>query len=491
MSTQTAQEFLLPDVGEGLTEAEIVAWRVKEGDVVAVNDVLVDIETAKSIVELPSPYAGRVLALLVAEGETVEVGTPIIRIGDPSAHASVNAAGGPLPTPPEPAAPALDLVPELPTEPAAVPGSVPGSVPAATAASRGPEIIDTNVPPVGNATLVGYGPKQRALARRARKGAVAAEAGAPAGVDAGKDAAVVEVVETRAPASAAAIRALAKPLVRRLARDLGVDLAALTPTGPRGTVSKDDVLAAAGASAAARPLPVDPAGRETREPVKGVRKQMAAAMSASAFSAPHVTEFVTIDATATVELVERLRARRELAGIKVSPLLLIARACLLALRRTPLVNSAFDDATQEVVVKHYVNLGIAAATPRGLVVPNVKDAHELSLVDLAKELEQLTTTARAGRSQPADLAGGTFTITNVGVFGIDGGTPIINPGESAILALGAIKPQPWVVGDAVVPRQVMTLSLSFDHRHIDGATGAQFLADVAGLVSDPATALLF
>ncbi|MDQ6523058.1 dihydrolipoamide acetyltransferase family protein [Nocardioides sp. LHD-245] len=446
----TAREFKLPDVGEGLTEADIVAWRVKEGDVVAINDVVVEIETAKSVVELPSPYAGQVLALLAAEGDTVEVGTPIIRIGEPGAAPVAGA---------EPPAAATE-------------------VPAAT------EVIDTNIPPTGNATLVGYGPKQRALQRRARKGDPAAPA-APAGAD--------------APAGRP-VRALAKPLVRRLARDLGIDLTALVPTGPKGTVSKEDVLAAAGGATPAAPVArvapmapvaVDPAGRETREPVKGVRKNMAAAMVASAFTAPHVTEWVTIDATATVELVARLKERPEFAGVKVSPLLVAARACLLAMRRTPLMNSTWDEAVQEVVVKHYVNLGIAAATPRGLVVPNVKDAHALSLVELAHALEALTATAREGRTQPAELAGGSFTITNVGVFGVDGGTPIINPGESAILCLGAIKPQPWVVGDQVVPRQVMTLSLSFDHRHIDGATGSRFLADVADLIGDPATALLF
>ncbi|AIY19115.1 2-oxo acid dehydrogenase subunit E2 [Pimelobacter simplex] len=454
-----ANEFKLPDVGEGLTEAEIVAWRVKTGDVIAINDIVVEIETAKSIVELPSPYAGEVLALLVAEGDTVEVGTPIIRIGVPGA------------------------APEPPTE---TPAAPPAETPVAPAVSTGgPVIIDTNVPPEGNATLVGYGPKQRALKRRTRKGE-------PAPAPAPAAAPVAEATVTRP------VRALAKPLVRRLARDLGVDLTALVPTGPKGTVSKEDVLAAtatptatATATAAATPVAADPAGRETREPIKGVRKNMAAAMVSSAFTAPHVTEWVTIDATATVELVARLKERREFAGVKVSPLLVIARACLLALRRTPLLNSTWDEAAQEVVVKHYVNLGIAAATPRGLVVPNVKDAHALSLLELAQALETLTATAREGRTQPADLSGGSFTITNVGVFGVDGGTPIINPGESAILCLGAIKPQPWVVGDQVVPRQVMTLSLSFDHRHIDGATGSQFLADVAGLVGDPATALLF
>lgn len=472
-SGQTMNEFKLPDVGEGLTEAEIVAWRVKEGDVVAVNDVIVEIETAKSIVELPSPYAGQVLALLVAEGATVEVGTPIIRIGDAGATA---------------VAPA--------TEPAAEPPAVAPVAPVAPAApASGPEIIDTNVPPTGQATLVGYGPKQRTLKRRARVTAGPAGPAGPAGAPeetmapAVTDPAVEEVSEP--PRRPATTRALAKPLVRRLARDLGVDLTTVVPTGPKGTVSKDDVLAVAGGVAVPAARTSTTGERETREPVKGVRKQMAAAMVASAFSAPHVTEWTTIDATATVELVARLKQRRELAGVKVSPLLVVARACLLALRRTPLVNSTWDESAQEVVVKHYVNLGIAAATPRGLVVPNVKDADALSLVELAAALEALTATAREGRSQPADLAGGTFTITNVGVFGVDGGTPIINPGESAILCLGAIKAQPWVVDGQVVPRQVMTLSLSFDHRHIDGATGSQFLADVAGIVEDPATALMF
>jgi len=483
-----AHEFKLPDVGEGLTEAEIVAWRVKEGDVVAVNDVVVEIETAKSIVELPSPYAGQVLALLAAEGETVEVGTPIIRIGEPGAAAA--------PAPSAPSAPSA-------SEGRGAVAPPPSEIPTA------PEPIDTNVPPAGNATLVGYGPKQRALKRRARK---AAPAEVSAVVVPGER--QPEQGEQRGPGSGSGSgrppRALAKPLVRRLARDLGVDLTAVVPTGPKGTVSKEDVLAAAsaaeagpGASAAASAAPRSftqgalsqgsgaQGERESREPVKGVRKNMAAAMVASAFTAPHVTEWVTVDATATVELVDRLRQRREFADVKVSPLLVVARACLLALRRTPLVNSTWDEAAQEVVVKHYVNLGIAAATPRGLVVPNVKDAHAMSLVELARALESLTATAREGRTQPADLAGGTFTITNVGVFGVDGGTPIINPGESAIVCLGAIKPQPWVVGDQVVPRQVMTLALSFDHRHIDGATGSQFLADVADLVTDPATALLF
>jgi 2-oxoisovalerate dehydrogenase E2 component (dihydrolipoyl transacylase) len=272
-------------------------------------------------------------------------------------------------------------------------------------------------------------------------------------------------------------------------------------TGPNGAVTRDDVQAATGTtsyqSAARATTSYDVAAgeRETREPIKGVRKMMGQAMVQSAFTAPHVTEWVTIDATRTMEFVERLKGRREFRDVRVSPLLVLARAVMLAMRRTPEINSWWDDDAQEVVYKHYVNLGIAAATPRGLVVPNVENAETLSLLELAQALNALVETARAGKTQPAEMSGGTFTITNVGVFGIDSGTPIINPGESAILCFGAIKPQPWVVptghGDEIVVRQVTTLALSFDHRHIDGEKGSRFLSDVAGVLEDPASALLF
>jgi 2-oxoisovalerate dehydrogenase E2 component (dihydrolipoyl transacylase) len=494
-------EYLLPDVGEGLTEAEIVTWKVKVGDVVAINDVVVEIETAKSLVELPSPYAGTVTAILAAEGETVLVGTPIIAIGAETGGA---AAGGSA----DPDAMDIDL-----------------SNPAASGSGEGE-------------SLVGRIKADRGAQRRARR-PLAEAAGVrtaradvhdvfnqnvtdqhskvshlvSAVVDDAEDQAraagePTEPIDAPTPVPGGAttgdVRTLAKPPVRKLAKDLGVDLATLTPSGAGGTVTRADVEAAAGGLDTSSLVPRDrsPSGsgystsgatgeRETREPIKGVRKMMASAMTESAFSAPHVTEWVTIDATATLDLVARLKERREFKGVKVSPLLVFARAVLLAMRRTPMINSTWDEAAGEVVVKHYVNLGIAAATPRGLVVPNVKDAHALELVDLAAALTELTATAREGRTQPADMAGGTFTITNVGVFGVDAGTPIINPGESAILCMGAIKPKPWVLGDQIVPRQVTTLALSFDHRHIDGATGSQFLADVAGIVADPATALLF
>jgi 2-oxoisovalerate dehydrogenase E2 component (dihydrolipoyl transacylase) len=483
-------EYKLPDVGEGLTEAEIVSWRVKVGDTIAVNDIVVEIETAKSLVELPSPYAGVIAGLLVPEGETVPVGTPIIAIGEPG---EALPEGGPEPSGRRAASAGERVETPAPDEP-----------------------IDTNVPPEGNPTLVGYGPREGSSTRRARK-----HRAIPAGVGeenahlAVQDAFtpgggarlhdVVEPEEVAIPIGAGsapepvAARALAKPPVRKLAKDLGVDLGTLTPSGPDGVVTRQDVENAAETSEVSTPAQslARPTGgdRERREPVKGVRKLMAQAMVSSAFGTPHVTEWVTVDVTRTMELVDRLKQRRDFRDVKVSPLLVLARAIVLAMRRTPEINSLWDEAAQEVVFKSYVNLGIAAATPRGLVVPNIKDAQTLTLVELAERLGQLTATAREGRTQPAEMADGTFTITNVGVFGVDSGTPIINPGESAILAFGAVRKQPWVVegadGDEIAIRQITTLALSFDHRHIDGEKGSRFLADVAEIMSDPAAALLY
>lgn len=506
-------EFKLPDVGEGLTEAEIVSWRVKVGDEVEINDVVVEIETAKSLVELPSPYAGTVLALHVPEGETVPVGTPIISIGDPSS----------APTPQTESDPYLGMAEKAGAADLPDPSEIDLSNPAASGSMEG-------------ASLVGRIKAERGPMRRARRGSASpsSEAGAqtqmqvqgafsPGGAQSDEVAPADETpvpatdqrpapaaapAEALVPASAQAepreVRALAKPPVRKLAKDLGVDLASLTGSGPQGSITRADVESASGGGMPAEyaDLPGSSDGRpgvapirgarETREPIKGVRKMMAAAMSASAFTSPHVTEWVTVDATATMELVARLKQRRELREVKVGPLLVLARAVMLAMRRTPEINSWWDEDAQEVVHKGYVNLGIAAATPRGLVVPNVKDADALSLVELAGALAELTETARQGRTQPAEMAGGTFTITNVGVFGVDAGTPIINPGESAILCFGAINKRPWVAEDgSIVARDVTTLALSFDHRHIDGQLGSQFLADVAGILEDPGTALLF
>jgi 2-oxoisovalerate dehydrogenase E2 component (dihydrolipoyl transacylase) len=286
------------------------------------------------------------------------------------------------------------------------------------------------------------------------------------------------------------VRVLAKPPVRKLARDLGIDLTTLKATGPNGSITRADVERGQGVSTSSTTAVVS-AEREWREPIKGVRKMMGQAMVDSAFTAPHVTEWVTLDVTRTMEFVARLKKHREFKDVKVSPLLVLARACILAARRTPEINSWWDEANQEIVFKRYVNLGIAAATPRGLVVPNIKDADSMSLLELAEALNKLAGVAREGRTQPAEMSGGTFTITNVGVFGVDAGTPIINPGESAILCFGAAKRQPWVVEEEIVIRDVATLALSFDHRHVDGQKGSQFLADVAAIMEDPAAALLF
>ncbi len=486
------REFKLPDPGEGLTEAEIVTWHVKAGDTVKVNDVVVEVETAKSLVELPVPFAGTVGEVLVSEGDTVEVGTPILRVDD-------GTGGDATPPSAEPAASDVDATPAPSAE-----GGSGGSMGGRTA------------------VLVGYGVKQTDATRRPRKKPAGSSLGAtdavPAPAPDGDPAPAPEPTAPRPSAVAprdqapiqpdqriepagAAVRALAKPPVRKLAKDLGVDLASVTPSGDGGVVTRADVEAAASGkgpgSSGERAVTVaeTTSEGETRVPVKGVRKMTAQAMVASAFTAPHVTEWVEVDVTATMELVEKLKRDREFRDVKVTPMTVLARAMCLAVRRHPEVNATWDEDAQEIVIKHYVNLGFAAATPRGLVVPNVKDAHRMTLLDLAGAIGDLTATAREGRTPPSDMAGGTITITNVGVFGVDGGTPILNRGESAIMAIGSVTRRPWVVGEGaeerIEPRWVTTLALSFDHRLVDGELGSRFLATVAGLLSDPARALVW
>ncbi len=489
--------FKLPDVGEGLTEAEIVTWNVKVGDTVKVNDVIVEIETAKSLVELPCPYAGVVTELYAAEGETVNVGTPIIAVetGDPAVTPAA-------PSTPEVGSAAEDLVPSPKDDEAVEPGLIGGPAPGGR-----------------TSVLVGYGPRTTEAKRRPRKVGATPTGSSPAAAQRGvqhafapqttdapdvslEDApdADVPTVSARAgepsqgASSNGAAKVLAKPPVRKLAKDLGVDLAEVTPTGPNGTITRDDVEGFTGtgqAPAAAAPRPRLTGERETRVPVKGVRKMTAQAMVSSAFTAPHVTEWVTVDASQTMKMVRRLREHRDFRDVKVSPLLIVARAVCAAIRRTPEVNATWDEATQEIVLKHYVNLGIAAATPRGLMVPNIKDADQLNGLEMAQAIGALAAKARDGKTQPAEMSEGSFTITNVGVFGVDAGTPIINPGESAILCMGAIRRQPWVVGNAIKPRWITTLALSFDHRIVDGEQGSRFLADVASVVEQPGNALLF
>ncbi|MFJ3584577.1 dihydrolipoamide acetyltransferase family protein [Streptomyces sp. NPDC090127] len=453
----------MPDVGEGLTEAEILKWYVQPGDTVTDGQVVCEVETAKAAVELPIPFDGTVHELCFPEGTTVDVGQVII---------SVN-IGGDVPAAQAPVAQA--------------PVEAPVEEPAEEAEPQGRQPV-----------LVGYGVAASSTKRRARKGG-----GVPAQAAAAIQGELNGHGGTAATAgTATAARPLAKPPVRKLAKDLGVDLAAITPTGPDGIITREDVHAAAApAPAVEAPAPVvaapaavsapapatvvSPDARETRTPIKGVRKATAAAMVGSAFTAPHVTEFITFDITRTMKLVEELKSDKDMAGLRVNPLLLIAKAVLVAVRRNPEINAAWDEANQEIVLKHYVNLGIAAATPRGLIVPNVKDAHAQTLPELSRSLSELVATARDGKTTPAAMQGGTFTITNVGVFGVDTGTPILNPGESAILAVGAIKLQPWVHKGKVRPRQVTTLALSFDHRLVDGELGSKFLADVAAILEQP------
>ncbi|WP_026538262.1 dihydrolipoamide acetyltransferase family protein [Arthrobacter sp. 9MFCol3.1] len=469
MSATMIKEFRLPDLGEGLTESEIVAWKVAVGDTVTLNQIIAEVETAKAVVELPSPFAGVVAALHEQPGTVVEVGKPIVSFeieGDDGADGS---GGG-----------------------------------AEAGGKREPN-------------LVGYGAVLEASGRPARRARTfAAPAASPAAAEPVAPVRAVEPVapvrapepvETKPAASAPGERPRSTPPVRKLAKDLGVDLEAVTGSGEHGLITRDDVLnfvgggdlpsamqglgaqEAAGATAQAAGLVQVRGERETRTPIKGVRKFTAAAMVASAFTAPHVTEFLTVDVTPTMELLARLKASRAFAGYKLTPLTLVSKAVLIALRNHPTLNARWDEANQEIVQFNYVNLGIAAATPRGLTVPNIKDADRMSLMDLSSALTELTDTARAGKTSPEALSGGTISITNIGVFGIDAGTPILNPGEAAILALGAVRKMPWEYQDEVALRQVMTLSLSFDHRLVDGEQGSRFLQDLGAMLADPGMVL--
>ncbi|PDQ35398.1 MAG: branched-chain alpha-keto acid dehydrogenase subunit E2 [Candidatus Lumbricidophila eiseniae] len=431
--------FPLPDVGEGLTEAEIVQWRVAVGDRIVLDQVFVEIETAKSLVELPSAYVGTVTEILVAEGTTVSVGTPILVIQ-------------------------TDVAVEAP------PPATVGEPPATS--------------DDGGAVLVGHGASGPVTTRRRRHavpegahGHLAAPASEP------------PPVPDARPHPEPSLPVVAKPPIRRLAKDLGVDLTRVVATGPIGDITRDDVIREADQASVFRNIqtPDLPTDREDRIPVKGVRKAIATAMVQSAFQAPHVSVFVDVDATRTMEYLKRLKASPDFAGVKVSPLLIMAKAMIWAVRRNPSANAQWTDS--EIIVKHYVNLGVAAATPRGLIVPNVKDAHAMTMVELATALEQLTLTAREGTTQPVEMRGGTITVTNIGVFGMDTGTPILNPGEVAIVALGTIKPKPWVVDGEVRPRFVTTIGASFDHRVVDGDVASRFLADVASIIEEPALLL--
>jgi len=433
----SVREFAMPDLGEGLTESELVSWEVAEGDTVELNQVIAEVETAKALVQLPSPWAGTVSRLLVQPGVVVRVGSPIvaIEVADAAGH-----------TAPE--------------------------------------------PPARNAVLVGYGPPVEGGSRPQRKtrGALL-EREAPAPVDS-------DAVEPDA-ATRPAERPLSTPPVRKLAADLGVRLELVRGTGERGMITRDDVLrAGASAEASARrspgpqtPVPVaHSAPDETRIPISGVRRRTAEAMVASAFTAPQATVFLTVDVTSTVELLDVVRARAR-EGARPGILAVVAKALCIAVTRTPEINARWDESAAEIVQWRTVNLGIAAATDRGLIVPVVPAANELTLDRLANALASLSESARSGTTTPAALRGGTITISNVGVFGVDAGTPILVPGEAAILALGAISRRPWEHDGEIALRSVLTLSLSFDHRVVDGQQAATFLADIGAILVEPGVVL--
>jgi pyruvate dehydrogenase E2 component (dihydrolipoamide acetyltransferase) len=461
--------FLLPDVGEGLVEAEIVEWKVQVGDVVALNQPLVDIETAKATVELPSPYAGTILTLHGNPGDVMEVHQPLITF-------DVGGAGG------------SKAKAKTSTKPA----------PTATIDEAVAEVTSDEG---RQAVLVGYGVANEdgvATRKHRRQGATPPAAAAPPAV--------------AAVTSSTGLAPRSTPPVRLYAKQHGVDVAALRGTGPDGLITRDDVERVLNGSATPTPsarvsVPItgptttsrfvgreieswSSGPKEERIPVKGVLRSMSEAMVQSAFSAPHAAVWVRVDATRTVELLESLKKHPGLAGVRLSPLTITALAVCDAARNFPGINSSFDSEAHEVIVRRSVNLGIAAATDRGLIVPNIKGADQLDLVGMANALNVLVEKARAGTTTPNEMIGTTLTITNVGPFAVDAAMPILPPGTGAILAIGQIAKAPWVVNDEVVVRHVVELAMSFDHRQIDGAMASAVLAHIGRFLSDPAPAMI-
>jgi 2-oxoisovalerate dehydrogenase E2 component (dihydrolipoyl transacylase) len=447
------RDFRLPDLGEGLTDAEVVRWLVAEGDDISLNQPIVEVETAKAMVEIPAPYGGTITRLHAKEGDSVEVGSPLISV-DTGEVAGAN-------------------------------GSVLGE------AGPGEET------PQRQATLVGPGERPQARRRRAASrpagngpanAAATTAPPAPAEPEAPPEPAAPAPATTTAEATA--LRPMATPPVRKYAKDRGVDLEGVEGTGKDGRITHQDVDRALSPDAAEAPAAtgVARAPRERGErtiPVTGTRKQIAAAMVASKFSIPHVTEFLTVDATNLMALRTRLKALPAAADVRLTPLAIVARAVCAAVCQFPMMNSAWDEQGNQIVVKDYVHLGIATDTETGLLVPNVKDADTLGIIDLAREISRITELARGRRAGVADLTGGTITITNVGGFGVETGTPIINKPECAIVATGLIAERPWVVEGQLAVRQLMTTSVSFDHRIVDGAYAARFLATLRDFLEDP------
>ena len=467
-------DFLLPDLGEGLSEAEVISWRVSPGERVSVDQVIAEVETAKAVVEVPVPYAGVVAALHATPGSVISVGQPLITVTE-DASASDGATGF--------------------REPGVV---VPEQVPAAGDAGE----VDGVEEPSGS-VLIGYGttaaqPRTRRGRRRGAAAAPPAESAAPRGsaTPTGSAAPALAVVP-EGPRRVAVI----SPLVRKEARDAGLDLTDLTGTGPDGVVSRRDVRAAI-AERTTRQRPAGPeAGASTptdestltgvtgvgerRIPLRGARRAVADKLSRSRREIPEATVWVDVDAT---DLVETRRALNAADSARpVSLLALLARFTILGLRRYPELNARIEQ--DEIIVPDAVNLGFAAQTEHGLVVPVIHDAHRLTTRDLSARLAERTAAARDRRLSPTDLSGGTFTVNNYGVFGVDGSAAIINHPEVAILGMGRVIDRPWVVDGQLTVRKVTELTLSFDHRACDGGTAGGFLRYVADCIESPATAL--
>jgi pyruvate dehydrogenase E2 component (dihydrolipoamide acetyltransferase) len=442
-------EFKLPDLGEGLEDGEIVNWQVAVGDVVELNQVLCEIETAKAVVEVPSPFAGTIVAINGEVGDTLAVGEMLVQID--------RDGGAAAPAEPEPA----------------------------DTASSSTGLDADKEPP----NLVGYGQRESGRRRRRRGG----NGDAPDG-------------------RAAAPTVRAKPPVRKLAKDLGVDLASLAPgSGPGGTISREDVRAAAGAAEEPSPSPaptdqptpsvrttaVAGAGFRGRKPgdteqIQGIRRRIIEKMELSRRDIPEATCSRTADLTTLWELRAGINEQAADAGldVRVTPFAFVLRATVIALRRFPTLNASIDRDAGVITLHEHINLGFAVDTDRGLIVPNIKHAENLSVTELARQVDQLAAAARDGSIGPADLTGGTFTISNYGGFGNDDGNPIINHPEAGILGVGAIRERPWVVDGQVLPRRTCTFTLAFDHRVSDGGEAGRFVTYVADLCEQPGLVLV-
>ncbi|MFF2344712.1 dihydrolipoamide acetyltransferase family protein [Pseudarthrobacter sp. NPDC058119] len=499
--------FLLPDLGEGLTEAELVAWHVSVGDSIEVDQPIAEVETAKSAVEVPSPYAGIVAELHGKPGETLDVGKPLISVTPVGSLGPDTDDAAPAPSPDDHAASSMPSGSDMPDATPGAASSAPSASVAAAETYREEEKAGSGNVLIGYGTPGGHGQARRTRARKA--GVALAEPAEPANTQLSKEDELA-LLRTRVPGK---LGAVISPLVRRMAKEHGVDLGGLSGSGDSGLIMRRDVEAALKSAApeaapeaphieAPAPVPepvATSAGPATdartglaisaRTPVRGVRKAVAANMARSRSEIPEATVWVDVDATALMELREGLKAN----GADVPGLLaFIARFVTAGLKKFPELNTRIettDDGSQEIVAFDGINLGFAAQTDRGLVVPSVRGAEKLSARELDAEIRRLTQVARDGKATPAELGGGTFTLNNYGVFGVDGSAAIINHPEVGILGVGRIIDKPWVVNGELAVRKVTELTLTFDHRVCDGGTAGGFLRFVADAIENPTSLL--